>query len=331
MPIQLRAGVYAPVVTPFVDDEEVDYSAFQKLVVRIASAGVGILVAGTTGEAVTLSRDERVGLVRSAKEGLEAANLGHTPVIAGTGGWSTKETIQLCKDAAQAGADAVIVIPPGFFSSILAADLSTIRGFYLEVSEASPVPVLLYSYPSITGINMSSDFILEIARSTSNVCGVKLTCANVGKLVRIVSGTSQVDTFGKQSSRTNPQTNFLVFGGYSDFLLPSMIVQSSGCITGLANLAPRVIKRLYDVAQRGLDLNSVEDLAEAQRLQCIVSRADGALSATGIAGTKYILSKHYRGFGALPRRPLPGIKEEAAQRLEGSLKEILELEISLAC
>jgi 4-hydroxy-2-oxoglutarate aldolase len=124
---------------------ESDIPSFEAHLVRIAQAGVGPVIAGSMGEAIHLSRAERVALIQTARKTLDNAGLHNTPIIAGTGGGSTRETLELTKEAAAAGADYVLVIASGYFAGALAGDREALKTFWVEVSEKSPVPVLIYN------------------------------------------------------------------------------------------------------------------------------------------------------------------------------------------
>ena len=106
----LRPGVYAPVLTPFTDDirQDIELEAFRAGVLRLAQAGVGLVLSGTLGEGNLLSRSEKSALVKAAKEVLTQNDLNaDVPIIAGVGAGSLRETIEAAKDAADEGADAV--------------------------------------------------------------------------------------------------------------------------------------------------------------------------------------------------------------------------------
>lgn len=108
----LRPGVYAPVLTPFVEDngQDLDLQAFRAGVLRLALAGIGLVLSGTLGEGNLLSRSEKSTLVKVAKGVLRENELEHAvPLIAGVGAGSLRETIENCRDAATEGADAVFV------------------------------------------------------------------------------------------------------------------------------------------------------------------------------------------------------------------------------
>jgi len=89
------------------------------------------------------SHEERKQLIQSARVALDEINLQHVPIVAGTGAASTRESIKLCKDAATAGADYVMVIPPGYYTGALLADDSAIKKFFVDIATTSPVPVFV--------------------------------------------------------------------------------------------------------------------------------------------------------------------------------------------
>ncbi|KAF7294866.1 Dihydrodipicolinate synthetase [Mycena indigotica] len=300
----LKAGIFAPIPSFFLPDtEDLDLPAFESHVLRVASAGVGPLLAGSMGEAIHLSPQERVILIRTARNVLDKAGLKDVPLVVGTGGASTRETIQLTTDAANAGADYAIVITSGYFAGVLANNPAAVKAFFTEVAEKSPIPVIIYNYPGASGgIDLDSDLISELAAECPNLCGVKLTCGNVGKLTRIADTVSSY-------SRKNP---FLVLGGFIDFMTPSAFANGHGAITGLGNVAPHAIRKLFDLSEAAK--NDLSLLPEAQRLQGIIARADYTIAKTSIAGTKFLLEKLY-GYGGTTRRPLPPISAAAGEAL----------------
>ncbi|KAJ7172397.1 dihydrodipicolinate synthetase [Mycena filopes] len=309
----LKPGVFAPIPTFFLPDtEDLDLPTFEAHVVRIASAGVGPLIAGSMGEAIHLSRNERVLLIRAARKALDAAGFPTVPLIVGTGGASTRETIELTAEAARAGADYSIVIISGYFAGALAGNHSALKAFWTEVAEKSPIPVIIYNYPGASGgIDLDSDLITELARESPNICGVKLTCGNVGKLTRIADAVADT-AFTSTYPRKNPSAPFLVLGGFIDFLTPSAFANGHGAITGLGNVSPYAIRKLFELSEAARTDLSL--LPEAQRLQGIIARADYTIAKTSIVGTKFLLEKLY-GYGGTTRKPLPPIAPAAAQAL----------------
>jgi L-threo-3-deoxy-hexylosonate aldolase len=263
---------------------------------------MGVLISGSMGEAHHLDPTERARLIREARNALDAAGLQDAPIIAGTSAGSTRETHELTRQAAEAGADYAIVIASGYFAGQLSID--ALKQFWLEVADRSPIPVIIYNFPaSAGGIDLDSDAIEDLALRGPNFCGVKLTCGNVGKLTRLAAVVS-VPSFEEKAPRRDRDAPFLVLGGFADFLLPSTFVRGHGAITGLGNVAPSAVVKLFQLSVEALSNPSV--LPEAQKLQDLVARGDRAIAVTGIAGTKYLAQRLF-GYPAgadAPRRPL---------------------------
>ncbi|KAH7105049.1 dihydrodipicolinate synthetase [Auriculariales sp. MPI-PUGE-AT-0066] len=316
----IKAGIYAPIPTFFQPGtEDLDLDSFTKHVVRTAQAGVPPVVAGSMGEAHHLTSAERVALVRAARAGLDAAGLNDVPIIAGTGLAGTRVTIELTREMAAAGADVAIVISAGYFVGGL--NKKAQKQLFNDVADASPIPVMVYNYPGATGgLDLESDVIAEIAKHP-NVCGVKLTCGNVGKLTRVAAAVAApgfAKTYPRKAELLEGEDAFVVFGGFTDFLVPSIAARAHGAITGLANLAPVTIKRTYDLGVKAITHptapGAAELLAESQVLQGIIAHADRTIALTGIPGTKFLLEKT-QGYGGAPRRPLLPLEKSDEEAL----------------
>ena len=124
---------------------ELDLEAQAAHVVRLIKAGVKPLLAGTMGEAHHLSHEERTALIKTARQALDNAGFKDVPIISGSGAGSTRETIQISKEAADAGADYVIVICSGYYAGALAGNKKALKAFWADVSEKSPLPVIIYN------------------------------------------------------------------------------------------------------------------------------------------------------------------------------------------
>lgn len=309
----LKPGIYAPIPTFFLPEtEDLDLPTFEKHVAKVALAGVAPVVAGSMGEAPHLSHEERTTLIRAARKVLDAHGLTHLPVIAGTGAPSTRETIELTRQAAAAGADFVLVIASGYFAGALIPNRQALKDFWTEVALKSPIPVMIYNYPGASsGIDLDSDLIVELAMTCPNICGVKLTCGNVGKLTRIAEAIAD-PSFATTYPRKNSSAPFLVLGGFADFLLPSATVEGHGAIIGLANFSPHSTVKLFQLSEQAKKDPSL--LPEALRMQGIVARGDFTIAKTSIAGTKSLLENFY-GYGGNPRRPLAPIDPAAAKAI----------------
>lgn len=177
----LPQGIYTPIPTFFKPNEDLDLVALEKHVIFTAKAGTFPVVAGSAGEAPHLTPSERIEIIKATRRALDTPSAvpggEQIPIVAGVGAPSTRETISLAKDAAEAGADFVMVIPPGYYAGALKADGGkALREYFCDVAEASPVPVILYNFPAVSsGIDLDSDLIVDVVRKSANVAGVKLT------------------------------------------------------------------------------------------------------------------------------------------------------------
>ena len=303
----LRRGVYVPTVAFFTPEDEIDIETTEAHAIKLLEAGVtGLLVHGSNGEAVHLDHEERKTIVKATKSALVKCGKGDQFLIVGCGAQSTRETIQLCHEAAEAGGTHAMILPPSYFGSLLTTDL--IVEHFRSVADASPIPLLVYNFPAPTGgLDLSSETILTMAEHP-NIVGTKLTCGNTGKLARIVAGTRN--------------TSFRTFGGSADFTVQALAVDGHGVIAGLANLAPRTcvkLMRLWDEGQ----------LAEATQLQGLVARGDWAAIKGGFVSVKAALQRYY-GYGGLPRRPCALLKGKALDAQMADFSELIELEKELA-
>ncbi|KAF8622585.1 hypothetical protein AX15_006929 [Amanita polypyramis BW_CC] len=276
MPIVPPAsGIYVPSVLFFTEDEEFDIPAIKAHILRLAKGGVtGILVQGSNGEAQHLSHDERKQAIRLTRQTLDENGYRSVFVIAGTGAQSTRETKQLCKDAYEAGASHALVLTPSTWPKHMSTE--NILRFHREVADASPIPTMIYNFPTVTaGQDLDSD-VMSVLAAHPNIVGTKLSCGNIGKLHRL---TSKLDA-----------AYFAVFAGRSDLLVHGLLSGSSGGITALVNVLPKHHIRLYTLWKEG-------HLQEAMALQAELGHADSAISKIGgIGGVKAIVSKHW-GYG----------------------------------
>jgi 4-hydroxy-tetrahydrodipicolinate synthase len=244
-------GIYVPLVTPFNDDETIDFPSYKKVIDFVIDGGVhGILVGGTTGEYHVMSAEERKSLI---KAGCEYA-AGRVPVMAGVGCFTAKDTIELANYAATCGAEYGLVLPPYYHHT---SDEGVVA-FYKEIAAASDLGIVIYNYPGATAVDMPPEMILELSRDENIVC-VKES-ADFGHLCRVVALTRGAE-------------NFTVFTGEEHFILPTFAVGGQGAFGILLNLLPKEIVQIYDLMMKGdvkaaSELNSkmtgIYDLMEAE-------------------------------------------------------------------
>ncbi|KAI1776125.1 putative dihydrodipicolinate synthase [Hypoxylon cercidicola] len=273
-------GIYTPLPTFFTSAEDLDLAAFASHVKFTALAGTIPVVAGSAGEAAHLSSAERTTLIQTARQTLDSCGLDHVPIVAGVGASSTRETVQLATLAKDAGADYGMVIPPGYYAGALQANGGeALRRFFVDVAEASPLPIVMYNFPGVSGgIDLDSDLIVDVVRSAPNVFGVKLTCASVGKITRINAVVNSAE-FKEKYPRRHPESEFRIIDGYIDILLPSIASGAAGAISGLPNLVPRTCAKLWELSNSA---TGTPEYKEAQDLQSRIAMADGFMQKIGV-------------------------------------------------
>ena len=310
----LRLGVYAPVLTFFdPTTEDLDLAHQKEHAVRLAKGGlVGLVVMGSNGEAVHLTPAERIQIIKTTREALDDAGFKDVCVIAGCTEQSVRGTIALTKDAANAGADHAMILPPHYYRGFISNDV--LYSFYKDVADQSPIPIMMYNYPgAVAGVDMDSNLMIKIGKHP-NVKGAKFTCANTGKLTRFATGTNAI------SAKSNGD-GVLAAGGMSDMTVQTMVSGGSGVIAGTANVLPKFCVQVWDLAAQG-------KLEEAMKKQKLLAHADGVLGASGIPGTKSALEA-MTGYGGAPRRPLPAISKEQNVEHLRQLDEAMKVEKSL--
>jgi 4-hydroxy-tetrahydrodipicolinate synthase len=226
-------GSLVALVTPF-RDGRVDVPKLEELVeFHLESGTSGLVPCGTTGESATLSHEEHELVISTV---IKRAD-GRIPVLAGTGSNSTAEAIRLTRFASEAGADGALLITPYY-------NKPTQKGLvahFEAVARAADIPLVLYNVPSRTGVNMLPPAVIDCAR-LPNVVGIKEASGNVDQTVEILSGCE-----------------LTVLSGDDSLTLPLMSVGAKGVISVAANVAPKLLVDLVDLAAAG-DFTAARDL-----------------------------------------------------------------------
>jgi dihydrodipicolinate synthase/N-acetylneuraminate lyase len=231
-------------------------------------------------------------------------------IIAGTGAQSAKETKVLCEDAAEVGAQFVLVLTPSVWPPLMTRD--NIIKFHRKIADASPVPTMIYNFPTVTaGLDLDSSIIAQLAQHP-NIVGTKLSCGNIGKLHRLTT-----------TPHITPST-FAVFPGRSDVFLQGLLSGSSGAICALPNLFPCVHVKLWKLWKEG-------KMDEAMKIQGLLAHGDWAMSKIGgVSGVKGAISQWF-GYGTpTVRSPLtPADPAKLKSEEAGPLEKLLEMERAL--
>ncbi|KAI2628796.1 dihydrodipicolinate synthetase [Hypoxylon sp. NC1633] len=314
----LVPGVYVPTICFFDEEtEDVDIDAIARHTVRLAEAGVtGIATQGSNGEAVHLTHVERQLVTLTTRKALNEAGYSHIPVIVGCGAQSTRESIQYCREAWEAGGDYALVLPPSYYASLFAPSSQTIEEYFTSVANASPIPIIIYNFPgAVNGLDLTSDTIIKLSHHPK-IVGVKLTCGNTGKLNRVAAATRKLS---KDYDPEKPE--FLVLAGSADFSIQSLIAGGHGILAGLANITPKACIKT-------IELYKAARYPEAQRVQEIVSHGDWTAIQGGVVGVKAGLQA-WMGYGGYGRSPLPKPTAEQVKSWKEGFRELVLLEKSL--
>lgn len=228
---QRLQGVFTALVTPFHADGSLDEEALRRVVRHQLAGGVaGVVPAGTTGEAVTLSPDEHTRVVEVTVDEVRRAAR-PVRVIAGAGTNDTKKTAQLARRCEQAGADAVLIVTPYYNKP----KQDGLAAHFRAVADAVSVPVVLYNVPGRTGCNLAAETVLQLAED-SRFIAVKEASGNLDQVSEIL--------------RERPE-RFAVIAGDDALALPICALGGDGVIAVVSNEAPALLVRLVEAALAG--------------------------------------------------------------------------------
>jgi 4-hydroxy-2-oxoglutarate aldolase len=290
--ISLR-GSFPPIPTPFDAQGEVDCGALTANLERWNAYGLaGYVVAGSNGEAAFLTEEEKLRVWETARRAIPAPKL----LIAGTGCESTRQAIALTRLAAETGADAALVVTPHYYANMVSPQ--ALLDHYLAVADASSIPIILYTVPKFTHVDLDA---ATIARASlhPNIVGVKDSSGNLIKLA---------DTIGS----TGP--DFQVLAGSGGFFLAGLAVGAVGCVPALGNVAPQEV---IDI-QHLFKARRMDDAAELQRRMIPVNTA--VTARFGVPGLKAVLDM-LGYYGGPVRAPLMDLGESDRRILQDILVE----------
>jgi 4-hydroxy-tetrahydrodipicolinate synthase len=229
-------GVGTALVTPFRSDGSVDEAAVTRLARRQIDSGIHFLCpCGTTGEAPTLTHDEKLRVV----ELVVNENSGKVPVLAGAGGYDTREVIEFARDLARIGADGLLSVTPYY-------NKPTQEGLfqhYTAIADSTSLPIVLYNVPGRTGVNIEAPTAIRLSQ-IPNIVGIKEASANVVQMTEIIAGARE---------------DFILVSGDDPLTVAVMGIGGRGVISVASNEAPAEMVQIVELCERG-------DFAAARKL-----------------------------------------------------------------
>lgn len=210
-------GAGVALVTPFKEDETVDYQALRKLLEwQIAGGTDAVILCGTTGEPATMTMEEKLSVTAFAVETVNH----RIPVIAGTGGNCTKDVIAMSKRVQELGVDGLLVVTPYYNK----ATQNGLYEHYKAIAREVTLPIILYNVPSRTGVNIQPQTAVRLARECENIVGVKEASGDISQVAKLAElGHGILD----------------IYSGNDDQIIPILSLGGIGVISVLSNVLPR--------------------------------------------------------------------------------------------
>lgn len=287
-------GILPPICTHFRNDGSLDLDALRSNIERYnRSPLLGYVVTGSTGEAVMLSEADKLTVWQTAAKAASPGKL----LIAGTAAQSTAETLSLARSAAQTGFHAVLVLTPSFFRAQMQKPELQLA-FFRAIADASPVPVILYNFPQVTGIDLDAETLAQAA-DHANVAAVKESSAEMAKIEAL--------------RKALPTGKPLLVGASAKFD-ECLALGADGGILAIANALPNSACRIFESFRAG-------NLDAASATQDTIREAAGTAPKFGIQGLKYAMA--VRGLHGGPcRHPLPPVPEDAKHWIRATFEPL---------
>ena len=285
-------GLGVALVTPFRPNGGIDYAGLEKLLEHQITSGVNYVVSmGTTGESVTLTKEEKKQLLATTLELVR----NRVPVVLGVGGNNTAEVVDTLNDFEMDGVDGILSVSPYY-------NKPTQEGIYQHfkaIAQVSLRPIILYNVPGRTGSNMTAETTVRLAKDFANVVAIKEASGNIDQMGVILK---------------HKPKDFMLISGDDTLTLPAIAIGGVGVISVIGNALPAETSALVHAALKG-------DLATARKEHLRLIEIIGLLFAEGNpGGIKYVL-KALGICGDTMRLPLVNISEGTAKKLYQALAD----------
>jgi 4-hydroxy-tetrahydrodipicolinate synthase len=286
-------GTGVAIVTPFRNDGSIDFKSLGRLLEHIVKGGVNyVVVLGTTGESVTLTKDEKKAVVNFVTDTVS----GRIPVVVGIGGNNTQEIIDTINQTDFSGIDAILSVAPYY-------NKPSQQGLYLHfkaIATTCPVPVIIYNVPGRTGSNISADTTLKLAGEFKSIVATKEASGNLAQIMHIIN---------------NKPKGFQVISGDDALALPIIAVGGSGVISVAANAYPKEISDMIDHAMKA-------EFSKANAIQYKMLEINNAMFEEGNPSGIKALLEILKIVPNIVRLPLAPVSDTLYKKLEQLSKKI---------
>lgn len=285
-------GAGVAIVTPFKEDESIDYDRLDELINFHCENGTdSIIICGTTGESATMTEEEHLECVKFTIERTK----GRIPVIAGTGSNCTRTAVEMSREAESYGADGLLLVTP-YYNKATQAGLIA---HYTAVAKEVKTPIIMYSVASRTGCNIEPATVAALVNNVENIVGIKEASGNIGQVARIMALTDG---------------NIDLYSGNDDQIVPLLSLGGKGVISVLSNIAPR---ETHDMCEKFFE-GDVKGSAELQlRALPLVDQLFCEVNPIPVKAAMNLMGKEV---GSL-RLPLTEMEPQNKKRLEKAMRE----------
>lgn len=285
------SGTGVAIVTPFRNDGSIDFKSLGKLLEHVIKGGVDYIVPlGTTGESVTLTKDEKKAIVNFVTDTVNS----RIPVMVGIGGNNTQEIIDAVKQFDFSDVDGLLSVSPYYNKP----SQQGIYEHFRSIANVSPVPVIIYNVPGRTGSNIAAETTVKLSRDVRNIAGIKEASGSLLQVMQIIQ---------------NKPGDFLVISGDDALTLPLLAIGASGAISVAANACPKPFSDMVN-----LGLNGSFDKASALHYK-LLGLMNALFEEGSPAGVKAALEILKISHSKL-RLPLVPVSDALYKKLEGILK-----------
>ena len=228
---QLFKGIIPPVPTIFTEEGKLDVVGMGRMIDHVIKGGVhGLFFLGSGGEFISMSEELR----KQTAEFCVKYTAGRLPVLIGIAAPGTDETIKFGKHAESIGADGVVIVNP-YYGGIGEENL---YNHYKQISDELKLPILIYNYPGVSGQNFPIPILKRLALECPNIVGVKDTVDTMNHIRAAILEIKSV------------RPDFLVFAGFDEYLLSTLIIGGDGCVPTSAIFAPHLTVGIYEAFQK---------------------------------------------------------------------------------
>lgn len=251
--MSIFTGAGVAIVTPFNSDETINYNKLDELLDYHCTHGTdAIIICGTTGESATMTEEEHMQCVKFAIDRVK----GRIPVIAGTGSNCTRTAIDMSKEAADYGADGLLLVTPYYNKATQAGLIS----HYTAVAKEAKAPIIMYSVASRTGCNIEPATVAELVKNVDNIVAVKEASGNISQVAKIMAMTDG---------------NIDLYSGNDDQIVPMLSLGAKGVISVLSNVAPQethdICEKFFNGDVKGSAALQLKALPLIEQLFCEVN------------------------------------------------------------